>query len=271
MTSQLITTKAAWPAEQPDSDAKCIWILDDDHELCELLRARFQHCGWTSRSFNEPFAMLDSLREEMPDLLIIDQLLPSKTGSEVIEEIRAQGHRLPILILSALGAPKQRVSGLESGADDYLAKPFLFRELHLRAEKLLQRGSRDNPAQRHESRQDNDQGGIAYFLGRQWKIGKAILDANKNYLHGHLGIATLSRGDMALLALLCRYQQRIVSRNELARASGSLVDANNSRSIDVRMSRLRRAFKSSSGESNVIESVRGEGYRLRLEAQIIEP
>ncbi len=252
-------------------ESKSIWILDDDSELCDLLSIRFQQHGWLSRAFHEPFSMLHSLEEEVPDLLIVDQLLPSKTGSEVIAEIRSQGYSLPILILSALGAPKQRVSGLESGADDYLGKPFLFRELHLRAEKLLQRGASKEQITSHEPSQVDDQRGISYLLGRRWKIGTAILDANNQRLQGSLGMASLSRGDMALLALLCRHQQKIVSRNELVRASGSLVDATSSRSIDVRMSRLRRAFKSASGEVNIIESIRGEGYRLRPEVKPVEP
>ena len=250
----------------PHSDqTRTIWILDDDAELCSLLCERFRGCGWAGQPFYEPSAMLSEIRNQQPDLLLIDQMLPEKKGSDVIQSIREDGYQLPILMLSALGAPKERVTGLESGADDYLAKPFLFRELQLRIEKLMQQRS-SSTTQPTPSLAGADH--ISPILpDGSWRMGVSILDAKNLSLAGPLGSVPLSRGDVALLGLLCRFPQQILSRSQLASASGSLIDLSHSRSIDVRMSRLRRAFKCASGEEMAIESVRGQGYRLTLEVQ----
>lgn len=242
-----------------------IWILDDDAELCTLLCERFRGCGWTGQPFHEPSSMLSEIRNQQPDLLLIDQMLPEKKGSDVIQSIREDGYQLPILMLSALGAPRERVTGLESGADDYLAKPFLFRELQLRIEKLMQQRS---PGPEPPSASLTPSAQISTVLPEgSWQVGTSILDAKTLSLTGPLGTVSLSRGDLALLGLLCRFPQQILSRSQLASASGSLIDLNQSRSIDVRISRLRRAFKCACGEDAAIESVRGQGYRLTLAVQ----
>lgn len=248
-----------------DVQGQIIWILDDDADLCSLLCERFRGCGWTSRPFYEPSAVLSEIRDCQPDLLLIDQLLPGKRGSDVIQAIRAEGYQLPILMLSALGAPNQRVTGLESGADDYLAKPFLFRELQLRIQKLMQ--SRQYAYSHTLGSDTTTATGNPLLPVGSWRIGNALLDSSTLSLEGRLSNVSLSRGDVALLGLLCRFPQQIISRAELATASGSLIDLNNSRSIDVRISRLRRAFKTASGEERAIESVRRQGYRLCLEVQ----
>jgi len=228
-----------------------IWLLDDDVDLCALICARLQQCGWINRAFHTPVDLLAGLQSSEPDLLIIDQLLPNRKGSHVVEELKARGYSFPILMLSALGAPAERITGLESGADDYLSKPFAFRELQLRIERLLQRNPR--PLQR--------------ISNSSYVIGSAILDGDALRLASDHTSVELSRGDVALLQVFCRQPDVTLTRQQLAAGCGSLIDANQSRSIDVRISRLRRAFQTVSNEDGAIEAMRGEGYRLTLPVQ----
>lgn len=157
-----------------------------------LLLEQFGQRGWTARHLNHPRELEKALNETVPDLLVLDELLPAQRGTDVLARLRLNHPYLPVLMLSALGAPRDRVAGLEAGANDYLGKPFLFRELQL----------------------------------------------------------------------LCSRAGAVVSRQELGQASGSLVDVEQSRSIDVRLSRLRRLLEELQPEGTMIETVRGQGYRL---------
>ena len=109
-----------------------LWILDDDEQLCDLLIQQCRTSGWQLDVFTHPRELHHTLANSCPDLLLLDQMLPEKLGTDVLESLRQDGHRFPVLMLSALGAPSDRILGLEHGADDYLGKPFLFRELQLR-------------------------------------------------------------------------------------------------------------------------------------------
>jgi DNA-binding response OmpR family regulator len=225
--------------------AGCIWILDDDADLGSLLLEQLGQRGWQARHLQHPRELEKALTESVPDLLVLDELLPGQRGTDVLLRLR-QGHpQLPVLMLSALGAPRDRIAGLEAGANDYLGKPFLFRELQLRVEQLLRVGQTALPPD------------------QAWQLGELRLDPQQLWLrrrdrHGQ----ELTRGEVALLQLLCSRAGEVVSRQELVQASGSLVDAQQSRSIDMRLSRLRRLLLELQPGEQMIETVRGQGYRL---------
>ena len=229
--------------------AGSIWILDDDVELGSLLLEQFSQRGWQARHLSHPRELEQALTETQPDLLVLDELLPEQRGTDVLMRLR-QGHpHLPVLMLSALGAPRDRVAGLEAGANDYLGKPFLFRELQLRVEQLLK------PALASVS------------APQSWQLGELQLDPQLQWLGNSGGGQELSRGDIALLQLLCSRAGEVVSRQDLVQASGSLVDVEQSRSIDVRLSRLRRLLEELQPNCTMIETVRGRGYRLVVPVQ----
>jgi DNA-binding response OmpR family regulator len=223
----------------------CIWILDDDADLGSLLLEQFGQRGWQARHLQHPRELEQALAETVPDLLVLDELLPGQRGTDVLLQLRHQHPQLPVLMLSALGAPRDRIAGLEAGANDYLGKPFLFRELQLRVEQLLRMGQTALP-------QD-----------QAWQLGELRLDPQQLWLGRADGRGQeLSRGEVALLQLLCNRAGEVVRRQELGQASGSLVDAQQSRSIDVRLSRLRRLLLELQPGEQMIETVRGQGYRL---------
>ena len=115
-----------------------VWWLEDDIELCRLMRPRLYGAGWQLRIFHRPETMLAALEKgEQPDLLLLDRRLPRHEGTHVLRDLRLQGRNFPVLMLSALDSPADRIAGLEHGAQDYLVKPFHARELLLRCEQLL--------------------------------------------------------------------------------------------------------------------------------------
>ena len=234
--------------------AETIWILDDDAELGALLLSQFAQRGWAARHLSHPRELELALDQSQPDLLVLDELLPEQRGTDVLARLRRGLPHLPVLMLSALGAPRDRVAGLEAGANDYLGKPFLFRELQLRVEQLLK------PAQ------------ISRLGAQAWQLGELQFQPQQLWLGHPQGAGLdLSRGDVALLQLLCSRAGEVVSRQDLGQASGSLVDVEQSRSIDVRLSRLRRLLAELEPELNVIETVRGRGYRLVAPVRRLQP
>jgi DNA-binding response OmpR family regulator len=231
----------------------CIWWLEDDRRLCELLVPRLRACGWQLSMFHKVADFWAALRGEEPDLLLLDRMLTGSNGADVLRDLRQQGFRFPILVLSALGSPQQRIEGLELGANDYLPKPFRSKELIWRIERLLQSMP---PRPIHSS----VHGGIV-------SIGPLTFDPRHGSLRDGSGAQLLlSRGDCALLLALCHASGSVVSREQLTQASGSLVDVSTSRTLDVRLSRLRRQLRHLSSDGVSIEAVRGQGYRLALPA-----
>jgi len=230
-----------------------IWILDDDAELGALLLERFGRQGWRVRHLDHPRQLDAALAAELPDLLVLDELLPSKRGSDVLMQLRQRHPQLPVLMLSALGGAQHRVAGLEAGANDYLGKPFLFRELQLRVEKLLKPQAPARSAQ-------------------AWRVAELRLEPQQLWLASPDGSGVeLSRGDVALLQLLCTRAGAVVTRQELGQASGSLVNVQLSRSIDMRLSRLRRLLEDLQPGVAMIETVRGQGYRLVAPVEQLPP
>jgi two-component system phosphate regulon response regulator OmpR len=226
-----------------------VWILDDDRDLCSLLERRLGLVRWLIRSFHTPEAFETALETDRPDLLVLDEMLPQKPGTQLLAGLRQWGYRFPVLMLSALAEPHHRLAGLEEGADDYLGKPFLTRELQLRIERQLIRSAIPvTPSRRN----------LPCFA-----LADLCFDPAARTLRAATGeILPLTPGETALLLALCRSEGRILSRQQLIQACGSLADFVQSRTIDVRIAKLRRHLQHFTGCNDLIESVRGRGYRL---------
>ena len=235
-----------------------IWWVEDDLELCRLVAPHLLACKWELHVFHHPSPMLASLSRSRPDLLILDQVLPNQKGQDVLGGLRRLGHSFPVLILSGMGSPSDRILGLEMGAQDYLVKPFLVKELLLRCEHLIgaNKGFSEGP-----------------FLHEQSiELGEVSFSPHQCCLEVAGGASvSLSPGDSRLLLELCRAMGQVVSRAQLAHAIGSKVHVDSSRSIDVRLGRLRRVLEEVSHGALTIESVRGQGYALHLPCQIDAP
>jgi two-component system response regulator CpxR len=220
-----------------------ILIVDDDRALCQLLAEYLRREGFAVDVAHDGEAALVQLRNQAqrPDLLILDVMMPGRDGLETLRELRMQ-HRLPVIMLSAKGEPVDRVIGLELGADDYLAKPCLPRELLARVRVQLRRNAPATAA--------NLQVGA---LRLQPGDRRAFIDEQE---------LTLTGAEFMLLLALAQRAGELVDKASLTRIALGRELERFDRSIDVHVSRLRHKLAEASAQAPRIESVRGSGYLL---------
>lgn len=230
------------------ADPLNLWILEDDIALCRLIAEQCERQNWSLQAFHHPRNLEAALAERSPHLLLLDQMLPEKCGTDVLASLRLRNHQFPVLMLSAMGAPSDRVLGLESGANDYISKPFLFRELQLRIKNLIKNHAPVTPAIPTPT--------VLRLANLRFKPGLHRIQADQG------DEIRLSRGESALLLAFCKQPDVVISRQALAQQTGSLVDPERSRTFDVRISRLRRILRELTGGEDLIRPLRGEGYRL---------
>lgn len=219
-----------------------VLVVDDDDRLRALLSRFLTEQDFvvaTAASAEEAHHLLRSLSF---DLLIVDVMMPGQSGLEFTAELRRTS-TLPIMLLTANGAPTDRIEGLEAGADDYLPKPFEPRELVLRANAILRRAPKA------------ELGGH----NRQLAFGEYRYDvARRELLRGDETIR-LTETENDLLALLAGQPGAVVTREALMGAG--LVDGSE-RAVDVLITRLRRKIEADPRQPRHLQTVRGEGYRL---------
>ena len=228
----------------PDTPPKKLLLIEDDSSLGMRLRKGLQQEGyetWLARTGEEG---LSQARQGAFDLLILDWMLPDLQGIDVLQSLRAESRRIPVLFLTARDEIEDRVLGLDSGADDYLTKPFAFSELLARIRTLLRRVATSNE--------------------KVLQIGALNIDliTRKASCGGEL--VELTPREFDVLAVLANRCGDIVSREALAhdvwRQAGRLTSLDNV--TDVHMANLRRKLRIATGH-DCVETVRGFGYRIR--------
>jgi two-component system, OmpR family, response regulator CpxR len=220
-----------------------ILIADDDRALCTLLADYLQREGFAVELAHDGETALARLRNPLqrPDLLILDVMMPGRDGLETLRELRMQ-HRLPVIMLSARGEPVDRVIGLELGADDYLSKPCLPRELLARVRAQLRRHA-------PETAGNLQVGSLRLQPGdRRAMVGEQEL--------------SLTGAEFMLLQALAQRAGELVDKASLTRIALGRELERHDRSIDVHVSRLRHKLAETAVPSPRIESVRGAGYLL---------
>lgn len=226
-----------------------ILIVDDEPAQIELLRYNLEQAGFATIHAENGKQALERVAADNPDMAVIDWMMPEASGIEVCRKLRAQSETklLPIIMLSARGEDGDRSLGLDSGADDYIAKPFSPRELVSRVKALLRRA---RPSLMED---EMNYGGLALNpqTMRVTRDGKAV----------HLGPK-----EYQLLALLMERPGRVFTRDQLLDHVWGHAIYVEDRTIDVHMSRLRRALnKGPNGKvklPDMIRTVRGTGYAL---------
>jgi two-component system OmpR family response regulator len=229
-----------------------ILIVDDDRDIRDLLSEYLHKQGYRISVAADGRAMRSMMSRTVPDLIILDLMLPGEDGLVLCREIRAQSD-IPILMLTARSDEVDRIVGLEMGADDYLAKPFSPRELVARIKSILRR-SRALP-----SNLKPDQAKLFHFAG--W-----TLDISTRNLLSPDGISiALSGTDFKLLRIFLDHPNRVLNRDQLIDLTQSRDAGPFDRSIDLQVSRLRRRLNDPPKDPAIIKTARGEGYVLAAE------
>lgn len=223
-----------------------ILIVDDDPALRELLQRYLGEQGYAVASVNDGTAMDLHLETHAADLVILDLMLPGEDGLSIAKRLRST-RDIPILMLSARGDEVDRIVGLEVGADDYLPKPFNPRELLARIRAVLRRHP-EEPA--------------ATPAARLHSFGEFSLDMQSQTLTRNDTPVTLTSGDFSLLKIFVEHPNRVLSRDTLVEMLSGYERSPFDRSIDVKVTRLRRKIEPDPSTPVFIQTVWGEGYRF---------
>jgi two-component system phosphate regulon response regulator PhoB len=220
-----------------------ILVVDDEPDLLELVRVNLTQAGFEVETAPDGREALESVRRSVPDLVVLDLMLPDIPGTDVCRELRADPEfkRLPIIMLTARGDEVDRVVGFELGADDYVTKPFSPRELTLRVRAVLRR----------QSPRGEGEGILVYERLR--------LDPERHRCFVEDAEVDLTAKEFDLLELLMRRPGRVMTRDRLLQEVWGFDVTVTSRTIDTHVKRLREKLGSAGA---LIETVRGIGYRF---------
>ena len=219
-----------------------ILAVDDDTRILDLLRRGLTYEGYTVDVVEDGAAALTVARDHPPDLVVLDWMLPGLDGLEVCRRLRAGGD-VPILLLTARGGVPDKVTGLDSGADDYLVKPFSFDELLARVRALLRRRQ-------------------AASSPSALRVGRLSIDpaAREVSYDGHTVEVTGKEFDV--LELLMRHPRQVVSRGQFYDRIWGYDFGGESNILEVYIRYLRQKLEKA-GAAGMIQTVRGVGYMLR--------
>jgi len=227
-------------------DFRHILVVDDDRRLRDLLRRYLSDNGFVVTAARDA-AEARRLQEGMAfDLIVLDVMMPGESGLELARSLRQLHNNVPILMLTAMGEPSDRIGGLEAGADDYLPKPFEPRELLLRIRTILKRTMPQTLQAEPE---------------RDIKLGPLRFDRDRAILLDESGeIVRLTTAEAGLLAALSETAGEILSRETLGERCA--IDGGD-RAVDVQVARLRRKIEPDPKNPRYLQTIRGRGYVLR--------
>lgn len=221
-----------------------IYCLEDDDSIRELVIYTLNQTGLTAKGFAVPSAFWKAMEEEQPSLLLLDIMLPEEDGLSILKKLRSNPHteKLPVMMLTAKGTEYDKVVGLDSGADDYMTKPFGMMELVSRVRALLRRT---------QTTVQKESSGI--------QIGDLCMDESRHRVTVQGQEVLLTLKEYELLTFLLENRGLVFSRDQiLDRIWGYHFDGE-SRTVDVHIRTLRMKLGAC---SNLIETVRGIGYRF---------
>ncbi|MEJ2456177.1 MAG: response regulator [Candidatus Thiodiazotropha sp.] len=229
-------------------DKQKVLVVDDDPKLLDLVIKFLLKEGYDVAGVGSGQAMDHFLSKQSVDLIVLDLMLPGEDGLSIARRLRA-GSAIPILMLSARGEDIDRIIGLEVGADDYLAKPFNPRELAARVKAILRRTQELNRAGAYES-----------LASERFRFGDFVVNLTTNSVSHDGQQINLTAGEFTLLEVFVKHPNRVLSRDRLIELIKGYERSPYDRSIDVRVTRLRKKLESNPDQPQYIRTVWGRGY-----------
>ena len=218
-----------------------ILVVDDDDRIRELVKQYLLENKYLVTTAKDAFDAKNKIEIIKFDLIVLDIMMPKKSGLELTSEIKKEID-LPIILLTAKGETSERVTGLEFGADDYLSKPFEPKELLLRIRNILNKTLSKNKI-------------------NKISIGNSNLDLNKLIINKNGKKYKINNTEKLILEKMIQSSGKVFSREEI----GKLININKERSIDVIITRLRQKVETDSKNPQYLQTIRGSGYVLWIE------
>lgn len=221
-------------------------VVDDEEDTTDLLSYQLESAGFAVRAVNEPRKVLDTVREYQPDLMLLDIMMPGLSGIQILNTIKNDSdiRRLPVIFLTAKGDTEDRIRGFETGVDDYIAKPFNTKELVLRVRAVLKRANAER-----------------VVGSRTITVGPIVADKDLHKINIDGTDVLLTSLEYKLMQLLMENFNQILSRESLLAKVWNYDSSTETRTVDTHVRRLREKL---GGRSDMIETVRGRGYRMIL-------
>jgi two-component system response regulator MprA len=220
-----------------------VLVVDDDERIAAAVRRALAYEGYEVTTAHDGLAALEAARESMPDLIVLDVMMPGLDGIEVVRRIRAAGDDVAVLMLTARTSVPDRVEGLDAGADDYLVKPFAYEELLARVRSLLRRQEFTN----HE-----------IISHAELRIDVDAMEVTR--ADRHVEVTTL---EFHLLTYFARNPRIVLSRSRILEAVWGLEADTTSNVVDVYVRYLRNKLEAE-GEPRLLHTVRGAGYVFKV-------
>jgi DNA-binding response OmpR family regulator len=219
-----------------------VLVIDDDPAITSALRRGLSYAGFTVATANSGEVGLSAARDQPPDAVVLDWMMPGMNGMEVLARLRSADAHLPVLMLTAKDAPSDQVHGLESGADDYITKPFTFDILVARLHALLRRQEADRPA-------------VLRFADLSLDVGTHRAQRGAREID-------LTSTEYQLLHEFLAHPRRVLPKEALMERIWGYDFGGNANILEVYVKQLRQKLEAE-GESRLIHTLRGTGYILR--------
>jgi DNA-binding response OmpR family regulator len=218
-----------------------ILVVEDQRKIAAFLRRGLEEVGYAVDLAEDGEEALEFTNTVAYDLIVLDIILPKRDGLAVCRELRERGSRVPILLLTARDTVDDRILGLDSGADDYLTKPFAFGEFLARIRALLRRGNERSTS--------------------ELRLGNLVLDPARHEVRLNKKLVPLALKEYAILEYLLQHPGRVATRTMIAEHVWGYDFASESNVIDVHIRSLRRKL-GDDGDQPLIQTVRGVGYKV---------
>ena len=224
-----------------------ILIVEDEPAMAAALNDGFAYEGYDLDLAQDGEAALAAVRERAPDLMILDIMLPKKSGLDVCKELRAEGQDLPIIMLTARTQELDKVLGLKLGADDYVTKPFSFAELLARVEACLRRSGGGDGQDGHLAKGSFGDVTVDFAAGELHKAGEPV---------------EASRRELRLLEYLLRHRGEVLTRQRILDAVWDYDTAPLTRTVDMHVSKLRAKIEDDPADPRWVVTVHRVGYKF---------
>ncbi|MEU9130225.1 response regulator transcription factor [Kitasatospora sp. NPDC048540] len=241
------------PAEATGPTARVL-VVDDEPALRDALESSLAFEGYEVATATDGFEALEAVERQRPDLVLLDIMMPRMDGLTTVRRMRSRGDAVPVLMLTARDAVGDRVTGLDVGADDYLAKPFELDELLARVRALLRRSALASEAAARAS-VETDASEVLAFADLRMNLATREVTREGRPIE-------LTRTEFMLLEMFLSHPRQVLTREQILKAVWGFDFEPSSNSLDVYVMYLRRKTEQG-GMPRVIQTVRGVGYALR--------